>query len=530
MAEITELVITPGMTVKPGAMQNWSDLADLPPVSDTLREYLAPQLDGVARCLIAGPHSLDFLRAVAKIVEQLVVVVRSLPDAAKISAALPQADVLCGSLQAAIAAEEPFDLVICLSGVDKLASAEDDQVQWSFLAQLLLNSAAEDGKIVMAVQSALGSQHCQLSQRRETKDDNANWDPLCTWDGTRPRTSVQLQQWAAQQQRACQISVLQGTWAEPAVIGRNLGSPSMRQLFGTLALRSSAEVLPMRDLLLADMATELATGWLVEFGVADSGQAFVFQSTAGQATTWLGTDSASITRLVVGQQPEQLDIPSTARSLLIELVECAINNDDKSMGRLLNTWNTAAQAAAAKQLLAPNKADLRFSNLLIHEDSIIWLATGARSTSLAAAQHTALADFLKVLFSQGLPHSWSSSMNHETIFYILCERAGIAPPTDLQRLIADIESPPNETLSINSLLAVIERQKEELRGAWSRFHWDEQKYFTYYVARETREAAQRVTAGMVNMSKASSYSFRKRGPWSMLKRVVKRIMKILKLR
>ena len=187
-------------------------------------------------------------------------------------------------------------------------------------------------------------------------------------------------------------------------------------------------------------------------------------------------------------------VPESGATLLVDLCEAALSSDTPRLREILRTWRTRLVETAQDGWLPPSHADARFSNLLAADATdpvarardAVPLADAMRPATVDEATWAALADLYATWRRCGLRHPWPSSMHPQTVFESLVAMAGAPRPGEPERWFAlETESAP-VTQTRQELLAVIERQREELRGAWSRFHWDEKNYLVYKTSRFTK--------------------------------------------
>ncbi|MBO9522527.1 MAG: hypothetical protein J7518_13390 [Nocardioidaceae bacterium] len=173
--------------IVPGEMRLWTDRASAVrpaaggPVLAPLVADLLKQVDGSV--LVVGPHGDEVLAPVAA--RGGTVLVRALPDGEEIAGRHPGLRVVCGDL--VHAALEPFDLVVALDGVDRVASNDFDPTPWRERFDRLVSLVAPGGVLAATVdnpESVLAlADGRRLTERREFGD----WEPPHDTDPTRPR-------------------------------------------------------------------------------------------------------------------------------------------------------------------------------------------------------------------------------------------------------------------------------------------------------------------------------------------------------
>lgn len=140
-----------------GEMLVWSDLDGTHgpgPVRGIALSQLLAQLDG--RTLVAGPHDPALLDALPA--GQVTVLVRGVPDAQTLAtryADRPGVTVLCGGLDQ-LAGQQPFDTVVALDGLDRLASAENTPPTWEETFAALTAALARGGRLLLGLENLFG--------------------------------------------------------------------------------------------------------------------------------------------------------------------------------------------------------------------------------------------------------------------------------------------------------------------------------------------------------------------------------------
>ena len=158
----------------------WSDLDGLLGPSPALAALLAP---AAGRVLIAGPHAPELIDKSAA--DDLTLLVRGIPDAESLAARYagrPDVTVCCGSPEK-LDADQPFDRVIALDGLERLVSAEGAQLSWGETLEVLLSVLRPGGTLVLGVENLIGLHRLVALPRPPT---DADWSPAAGHDPTRP--------------------------------------------------------------------------------------------------------------------------------------------------------------------------------------------------------------------------------------------------------------------------------------------------------------------------------------------------------
>jgi len=165
-----------------GEMLVWSDLDATHGPGPVTGSALAPFLAaGRGRTLVAGPHDPALLDGLTGVT----VLVRGVPDAERL-AGRGDLTVLCGSV-AKLAAEEPYDTVIALDGLERLGTAEHDELSWAATLDVLRAALRPDGLLILGMANPLGV-HRLVAPPRPPSD--SDWTPA--WDETRPASAEAL--------------------------------------------------------------------------------------------------------------------------------------------------------------------------------------------------------------------------------------------------------------------------------------------------------------------------------------------------
>lgn len=467
MAEIRRLEVPEGMILVRGAMQNWSDLELLgpQPVQDMLVDRHLPEHCG--RALVAGPHAPELVSRVAAVADEVLVVVRAAADGAEIIRACSARNVRVkvGFLDAALTDEAPFDLVVALHDVALLASVEADPVLWAELADQLAAVRATDGVLLLGIESDLGPQRAGAPLPPGARDDDADWSVFSTWDESRPRSREQVRQWLDQVGEGSNAHD-SGLWQTPLVwpgatiAYSELGSAPMRRTLARAVGATELDVLTVRSLSLADRLVDDPSGWIVVVGAPVEGEQ-VWQWSRDQVLRWTSAHPAS---------------DPVAPTLLHQWVVAAADHAVPNMRSLLRQWRDGVYALAPDGQLAAEDSDIRLGNCTFDADgSLVTTLPGSAARPVDEAITDALVDLLHVVFSQGLRHPWPSNKSHARIFEALCAMAGTPRHADSAKLVQALDE-PGAAPTVQQLQAVIERQNEELHGAWARFAWDEKRY------------------------------------------------------
>ncbi|TWE12109.1 hypothetical protein [Rudaeicoccus suwonensis] len=179
-----------------GEMQPWTDYsgqsyaAGGPVLEALVREVRLSTDRPTPRVLIAGPHSVSLVRAVASQITdaQVTVLVRSATDAAQLTEELPDIQVGAGALDGFRATSPaPFDVVIALDGLDRLLSYDSAELSWDDTLRALTSLLTDDG--ALAIAHPLESAPANILDARPVSQRHGDddWRPFYH-DPTRPLT------------------------------------------------------------------------------------------------------------------------------------------------------------------------------------------------------------------------------------------------------------------------------------------------------------------------------------------------------
>ncbi|TDW18702.1 hypothetical protein EV650_5298 [Kribbella kalugense] len=146
-----------------GEMLNWSDLhpGDARPAAagPAAIALLAATVHPEDSVLIAGPHAVDVVTAVADRVTSVDLLLRSAPDAEELAELLhdTKGQVICGSLDR-FAVDETYDVVVALDGIDRLVGPDTADFTWSEALDSLYSRLAPGGRLLLGAENAFGFQ------------------------------------------------------------------------------------------------------------------------------------------------------------------------------------------------------------------------------------------------------------------------------------------------------------------------------------------------------------------------------------
>lgn len=499
MADIVELNHPDNVELVAGASQNWVDLGEPAASTAALRRLVTDRLDGVATCLVVGPHDVALLRELEGRVGALTVVVRAIVDAATVGAACPGAAVLCGQVTDALARLGTFDLVVALDDVTRTQSLEAEPQPWLDLARAIAGTVAPGGTLLLGVENELGLHRLTLAENPFSRDGDGDWTPLATWDASRPRTRAQLSTALADLGVAGDVLDAHATFRHPTALGVGLdgADAALLDLLPALATQPTTEpaqgttpVFLARSLALAGRLRDHCAGWIVVTGPPAAGVPRIEAGTAsGEPVVWTASGPGAVTR-TIGGLSRRVEVTGPARTLLARVTVACTDADLPELRALLTGWRAWLESKATDGVLPAEWTDARFGNVL---PGVEWavLTPGLGEARLDVVAWTALGDAFDVLRGQGVRLPWPTGLHPRTVLETMGAMAGLTPPADLGPYFRAVEPDPLYLLTRQELIATVRRQEAQLHGAWSRWTWDERRYATDRVIRVAKKAAQK---------------------------------------
>jgi hypothetical protein len=151
-----------------GEMLNWSDLhpGDSRPAAAgrAATALLAAVLQPDDAVLIAGPHAVDVITAVADRVTSVDLLLRSAPDAEELAELLDdtKGQVFCGSLDRLPApgdvTGDGYDVIVVLDGLDRLVGPDTASLPWMAALQRLTAHLRPGGRLLLGAENTFGFQ------------------------------------------------------------------------------------------------------------------------------------------------------------------------------------------------------------------------------------------------------------------------------------------------------------------------------------------------------------------------------------
>jgi hypothetical protein len=176
-------------------MCNWTDRdprrGPLPPRGALLRHLIRGLAAPGRAVLVAGPVADDLVTVLVDGGATVTWLLRSLVDAEESARAHPQVTVLAGAA-VKLDPAETFDLVVAVDGIDRLNSAEGEQMDAGQLVDRLAAAVRADGTLLLMQDNRLGVHHNVRLEPGGREAQDAAWYPVDDHDIHRPASRDQL--------------------------------------------------------------------------------------------------------------------------------------------------------------------------------------------------------------------------------------------------------------------------------------------------------------------------------------------------
>ncbi|MBL7257367.1 hypothetical protein [Paractinoplanes lichenicola] len=435
-----------------GEMFAWSDRdpqRSQPLPRGAVLRHLLRQYAGPGRTvLVAGPHSEEVVAALADTGASVSWLLRSLIDAEEAARGNSRITVLAGAAVKLDAAEK-FDLVVAADGVDRLNSAEGEQMSAAQLVDRLAEAVQPDGVLLLMHDNRLGVHHTvrlEPGARERLDSDWYNTDDET--DTQRPASQEQLT--ARLAQSGLTVAAAYAAFPEPAaptvLVGEGLlgevASP-LRPRLGTALSQAFAGAFRGRPVLsdprrLVNRALRagaegtVAPAWLViargpgaapaveghELLIGDARGTFAYEVTsAGDQvrTTVLEPLEGPIEREGLRRISEPTAPGADVGYVLEERLEhLAATSDLRRMRVELAQYDAWLRSQAQDGLLTGPVAVAGLADVFVTEDGPALLPTNwepVESVALETAEIRAVWSFAVQLITSGQPHPWPITSN-----------------------------------------------------------------------------------------------------------------------
>ena len=367
------------------------------------------------RTLVAGPHDPALIAGVPT--DDLTLLVRGVADAEALAERFPAATVCCGGLTK-FGADEPFDTVIALAGLDRLTSAEGVEQPWGESLDHLLGLVRPGGAVLLAVENFAGVH--RLAALPGRPDDSA-WTAAAEYDPTRPAGLRRLRDRLGGTARTFALfpdPVAPTLVLDTGVLADETVSGAVSALLSRACEPAAPQLMDPRRLAVRAVrhgtAADLAPGWVVTIGVA----------------------------------PDLTPVLPAGPSLEELLLRAALGRDLPAVRELLGTWlDGPAAGVPADQIVA---------------------GPGGGLTALAPAGEPAqaLRRFAALLIDGGFPHPWPAPADAADLAATMAAMTG----RDLAVGAPDDDPPPGYA----ELLLARDRLTTDLAQARAKHRWYEQ--------------------------------------------------------
>ncbi|WP_152628486.1 hypothetical protein [Actinoplanes utahensis] len=205
-----------------GEMFNWSDTRGR---RNALLTHLIVELGGPGRTvLVAGPHPDEVVAALAAGGAEVTWLLRSLADAEQAARTHPTISVLAGAF-GKVDLTTGFDLVVAADGIQRLNSAEGDQLSAGELLDRLAQAVRPDGALVLMHDNQLGAHHTVRLEPGRRQRDDAAWYPSDGQVADNPAAREQLT--ARLTEAGLVVDVAYAAFPEPATPAVLIGGDAL---------------------------------------------------------------------------------------------------------------------------------------------------------------------------------------------------------------------------------------------------------------------------------------------------------------
>jgi SAM-dependent methyltransferase len=425
------------------------------PAGGALYGYLVDQLPAGADVLVAGPHTVDLVEALAARAT-VTCLLRSQPDAIELDER--GLDVQCGTISK-LADTERYDVVVALDGLDRLCSVEGPQYDWSETLQALKRTLRPGGMLLLAVENELGVHRLVDPGSPTAAQDDAAWRPLGEFD-TKPGNPARLAARLAAEGLA--VDWLGAAWPLPdaptLIATPNALADGPVDALAAVAAGAVSRAYEKKSVLSdprrlaaaavrGGLGAELAATWLVVAYRAPRPAVVLNLPPALISPALIGGGSI----VEVGPDAEGGWTPLPAGRLLEELLlGAALRHDLPTLRRLLTGWMAALPRATA-------------DNVVVDHDRFARLDPAVPETD------DALRRFGQILLGGAYPHPWPATTDLETLTAILRGAAGLPAGTPVPAPAGGSPAPDSRREQEEQLRALHRR----LADATSQVQWYE---------------------------------------------------------
>ncbi|MBM2618137.1 hypothetical protein JIG36_21500 [Actinoplanes sp. LDG1-06] len=463
-----------------GEMFAWSDRdpqrSEPLPRGAVLRHLLSQYAGPGRTVLVAGPHAEEVVVALADSGASVSWLLRSLIDAEEAARNHSRVTVLAGAAIKLDAAEK-FDLVVAADGVDRLNSAEGEQMSAAQLIDRLAAAVQPDGVLLLVHDNHFGVHHTVRLEPGDRERLDSDWyDPEDDNDTQYPASPEQLA--ARLAESGLTVAASYAAFPEPAaptvLVGPGLlgeVSSPLRPRLGTAlsqafaaAYRGRAVLSDPRRLvrraLRAGAEGTVAPAWLViargsdqatavpahELLIGDAHGTFAYEVAASAdgavRTTVLEQLEGPIEREGLRRISEP-EAPGTDDGFVLEerLLHLAATNDLRHMRIELARYDSWLRSQAQEGMLTGPVALAGLADVFLTEDGPSLLPTRwepVEPIPLETAEIRAVWLFAVQLVTSGQPHPWSIASSAVDLTAILLGMVGLGVDADRVRAAVEL--------------------------------------------------------------------------------------------
>ncbi|HMR48937.1 MAG TPA: hypothetical protein PKE40_02055 [Arachnia sp.] len=442
MVDIQALSTRDNVALLRGATQHWSDLDRLGNRSLVNRIALA-QVSG--RTLVAGPAPKALRDAVAQVTSEVEFLVRGVPDADEVARSQRGHQVWCGDLSALAARGEWYDTVLITADLASLLSLEQEQRTWAQLATEAENLLAPEGTLVLAIENDLGLHRIHGERNPRTADTDADWNPMATWDRSRPRSLAQVRDVVGEDAR---IFALWPEFRSPSAVIDVDRVPadqaeSLALTAGTLDGDGPDPAYLVMAAAAADRVHEFAGGWL--------------------AIRHPRRPSPVALLDVSAKKEWDAPVEASGRSLLGAFHDRAAACDLPGVRALIRAWSDR---------LADGRHDAQLGLSLVDEEGLVVPLRALEEPR--DGRLDALAELTAICRDRAWRTPWPATDDPAAVLRQLAAMAGLPELTSDDALQLIPAAPPRgPQIDPQQLLDVVERNQAELSTMRSKLRWVE---------------------------------------------------------
>jgi hypothetical protein len=419
-----------------GEMAGWTE--ESPVAGPMLERLLALLVPDGSRVLLAGPHALSLVDAVAARAS-VTCLVRSQSDALS----LHGVTVLCGTL-AKLTDTDSYDVVVALDGVDRLCSPEGPQLDWTESVRALRRALRPAGALLLMVENELGVH--RLVDRATATAAPGSWTAPGEF-GSKPGNPARLTERLAAE--GLITGWLTTVWPLPSAPTLAATVEALREEpAGALSAAVTRSVaMAYAELPVLTDPRRLAAA-AVRAGIgAEFAPAWLVLATRGEKTEvqlpGLLTADGPVTGLPEGRLVEEV------------LIAAGLHHDLPELRRVLGLW-------------ARHQPGASFDNLVL-DGSRLRLIDPARPVREPAV---VLAGLARTLLTGGYHHPWRAAGDVPTLTAILLAVAGLGDAANLSEAVDHDPGPP-PPLSLREHEEQLRRLEERLADAADRIRHTE---------------------------------------------------------